>query len=291
MNKKTIGLVGLGRMGLGLAGQLTSKGYQMVGYDLAPAARERLTELGGQAVTDLAELPGLAEVILLFVLDGSQVLTVVDGLLPACGQSSAIVCLSTIRKSDLEEAARKAADRGVGFLDCPVTGGPARAADGTMALMAAGEPALVDRLRPILEDAGQLNVVGQIPGLGQAVKQCNQLLVTTIQAASMEMLFLAKKLGLDLHQVRDIISSGVAGNTYFDLVATAALDKVPSPCTLGLMNKDSDLVMDTVNSLNLPLFMANAANQYCHAGMAMGLADEEVSEMVQVVAAFAGEKF
>lgn len=291
MNKKTIGLVGLGRMGLGLAEQLTSKGYQMVGYDVAPAAGERLAALGGQAVTDPAELPGLAEVIFLFVLDGGQVLTAVDKLLPACGPASAIVCLSTIRKSDLEEAARRAADRGVGFLDCPVTGGPARAADGTMALMAAGEPALVDRLRPILEDAGQLNVVGQIPGLGQAVKQCNQLLVTTIQAASMEMLFLAKKLGLDLHQVRDIISSGVAGNTYFDLVATAALDKVPSPCTLGLMNKDSDLVMDTVNSLKLPLFMANAANQYCHAGMAMGLADEEVSEMVQVVAAFAGEKF
>ena len=107
--------------------------------------------------------------------------------------------------------AERCAEKSVGFIDCPVTGGPQRIVAGTLTLIAAGAKKFIEECRDILEIQGNIVFIGDTPGLGQAVKHCNQLLVGTTQAAAMEVITLARKSGLDPRLVCDVVGSGVGG--------------------------------------------------------------------------------
>jgi 3-hydroxyisobutyrate dehydrogenase len=288
---KSVGIVGLGRMGMPAAKVLINAGYRVVGYEKRSEAVDEFIALGGESVSDYKTVAEKVKIIIVFVLNDAQVIDVISGesgLLKSAAKGHHIICMATINRQNLERLAAQCAAKKVGFVDSPCTGGPARAESGTLTLITAAADDALKTCRPILELLGNIVLVGKTPGMGQAVKHCNQLLVAVTHTAVMELILMARKTGLDARQTCDIIASGVAGSDYFRLVADSVLNGSPAPCSLGLLIKDSNIVMGSARDLKLPLLTANAANQYFLSSDALGLEEEESSELMCILEKLSG---
>ena len=283
---KTIGIIGMGRMGMPAAKKYMREGYNVVGFDRRPDVIEEFKSAGGIAVGNCTEVAQKAGTVIIYVLNDQQVIEVVtgpNGILEGYHDQTKVICMSTIDKENLEWIAEQCAKRNVGFVDCPVTGGPTRVEAGTLTLIAAASKEFLEACRPILEVQGQIIYAGEKPGLGQAVKHCNQLLVGTTLAATAEMITLAKKSGLDPRLVCQVVGSGICGSDYFRLVASSILDNTPSPGGLGQMCKDIGLVINDSRRVQAPLIVANAASQYFLAALSLGMENADSSDLIKVL--------
>ncbi len=283
---KIVGIIGLGRMGKASAKRFLEQGYQVMGYERRPEVAGELASMGVGIVHRSKEVAQKAKTDIVFVLNDQQVIEVVtgpEGLLEACDRDSTVICMSTIKRDSLEWVAAQCQEKGVRFIDCPCTGGPARVAAGTLTMIAAASPEHLAVSRPVLEVLGKIVCVGERPGMGQAVKHCNQLLVGTTHAAVMEVITMARRGGLDPGLVCEVIGSGIAGSDYFRLLSTSVLDRTPAPGGLGQMCKDMDIVVHSGRGLKIPLYVATAAYHYFLAAQSLGLEDQEASELIQVL--------
>lgn len=281
-----VGIIGLGRTGLPVAKALITAGYEVYGYDINQEKRDLLEDLGGNFPGSPQEVAKMSGTLLVMVLNDEQVREVISGkqgLLQGINPGSVIVCMSTINRSTLEEEAGKCRERQIGFVDCPFTGGPARIPTGNLTLIAAGPEEVLKKVSPVLEVVGKINVVGNQPGLGQAVKHCNQLLVGVTHAATMEVITLARELGLDTGQVREIIASGIAGSDYFRLLSESVLRKTSSPGGLGQMCKDVSIVINTTRATGMPAYTIAGAGQYFTRAEASGMQNREGADLIEIV--------
>jgi len=194
-----------------------------------------------------------------------------------------VIGMATINRENQEWIARQCESRGVRFVDCPFTGGPARVETGTLTLIVAAPAEYVKICRPVLEVIGKIVHVGEIPGIGQSVKHCNQLLVGVTHAAVLETIQMAKKLGLDPHMVCEIVGSGIGGSDYFRLLSKSVLDHTPSPGGLGQMAKDIGIVVNTARNIKLPLYVATSAYQYFLAALSQGMEHMEGRDLMKVL--------
>jgi 3-hydroxyisobutyrate dehydrogenase-like beta-hydroxyacid dehydrogenase len=217
------------------------------------------------------------------VLNDEQVHEVVESISKTINKKLTVICMSTINRNNLEKAATQCADAELSFIDCPFTGGPARVANGSLTLIAAGKNRLIDLIEPELSIIGNITRAGEKPGLGQAVKHCNQLLVGTTQAATMEVIALSRRLGLDPKLVCSVVGSGIAGSDYFRLLAESVLEGKPSPGGLGQMCKDMAIVANTTKEVGLPANAANAAASYFEKAANLGMQNRESADLIEVV--------
>lgn len=283
---KTIGIVGLGRVGMPAAKAYVEASYQVFGYDPNPNAVAEFKAIGGRAGSNPADVARKAEVVLVMVLNDAQVIEAVakeNGIIQGAKPGSTIICMSTINRSNLEKVAAECAAKGLDFVDCPFTGGPARIPTGSLTLIAAANPRVLALVTPVLEVIGNIIHAGDRPGLGQAIKHCNQLLVGATHAATMEVIVLARKLGLNPALVTQVVGSGIAGSDYFRLLAESVLEKKPSPGGLGQMCKDVAIVANTTRDVNLPAYVANAAARYFSMAEALGMQDREGADLIEIV--------
>jgi 2-hydroxy-3-oxopropionate reductase len=281
-----IGIVGLGRCGMPAAQRLIEKGYTVAGYARRAEVVEKFISMGGIHLENPEQVARHSDTTIVMVLDDNQVMEVVagsDGILQGAAEGTSVICMSTINRNNLEQVASQCVMRGVRFLDCPFTGGPARVAKGTLTLIVAGEESVLADLRPIIEVLGQVHVVGERPGMGQAVKHCNQLLVTVVHAATVEVITLARKSGVDVTQTCEIMGSGIAGNDYFRLVSKAIIEKTDSPGGMGQLWKDVNIVVNSGRKYNLPLLAAMAASQYFNMAMSLGMGNEDSARLSEVM--------
>lgn len=283
---ETIGIIGLGRMGMPAAKKYIKEGYEVVGYARRPEVIEEFTSFGGTALENSKEVAEKAGKVIVYVLNDQQVIEVVtgpDGILEGCHEDTRVICMSTIDKENLEWVAGECVKKQVGLVDCPVTGGPARVEAGTLTLIVAAPKDLLEECRAVLEVQGQITYVAETPGMGQAVKHCNQLLVATTLAATAEVITLARKSGLDTRLVCQVIGNGICGSDYFRLVASAILDDTPSPGGLGQMCKDIGLVINDSRRVQAPLVVASAASQYFLSALSLGMENADSSELIRVL--------
>jgi len=284
--KEKIGIVGLGRMGMPTAKKLLSAGYPVIGYARRQEVIEELKSIGGEVARDYKEVAQKAKTVIVFVLNDQQVIDVVtgeNGILEGTSNGSTIICMSTINRENLEWVAKECQKKDVGFVDCPCTGGPPRIEKGTLILIAAAPRGLLEKCRPILELLGEIIHVGETPGMGQAVKHCNQLMVGINLAATMETLTMAKRGGLDPRIVCEVIGKGIVGSDFFRIISSSVLDLKSSGGGLGQMCKDMDIVINTSKRLKLPLLVATSAYQYFLAAQSLGLEDQDNSQLIKVV--------
>ena len=283
---ETIGIIGLGRMGREAAIKYIAEGYNVVGYARRPEVIREFTAAGGIAVKNSREVAEKSEIVIVYVLNDQQVIDVVtgpDGILDGCHKSTRVICMSTIDKDNLEWLAEKCAEKKVGLLDCPVTGGPARIKAGTLTLIVAAPKDLLEECRPVLEVQGKITYIGEKPGLAQAVKHCNQLLVATTLASTIEVITLARKGGLDPKVVCQVIGSGICGSDWFRLITSSILDNTPAPGGLGQMCKDIGLVINDARRVRTPLLVASASYQYYLAALSLGLENADAHELIKVI--------
>jgi putative dehydrogenase len=166
---ETIGIIGLGRMGMAAAIKYIAEGYNVIGYARRPEVIKEFTAAGGMAMRNSREVAEKSGKVIVYVLNDQQVIHVVagpDGILEGCHKDTRVICMSTIDKDNLEMLAAKCAEKKVGFVDCPVTGGPARVKAGTLTLIVAAAKDVLEEYRAILEVQGKITYVGEKPGLG-----------------------------------------------------------------------------------------------------------------------------
>jgi 3-hydroxyisobutyrate dehydrogenase len=287
----SIGIIGLGRMGMPTAKKFIDAGFRVAGNDLRPEAMEELRSAGGEAVEDGKRVAQKAKTVIVFVLNDQQVIETItgpNGVLEGCNDSSIVICMATIDRDNLQRVAQMCSEKGVGFVDCPCTGGPARVENGTLTMIAAAPKKLLQTCRPTLEVLGKIIFAGETPGMGQAIKHCNQLLICTTHAAVMEIIALAKKSGLDPRIVCEVIASGIGGSDYFRLLSASLLENTPAPGGMGQLFKDISLVVNDGRRVELPLLVATAAFHYFLAAQSLGMENQDSSKLIQVIEKMSG---
>jgi 3-hydroxyisobutyrate dehydrogenase-like beta-hydroxyacid dehydrogenase len=283
---ETIGIIGLGRMGMVAAKKYIREGYKVAGYARRPEVVKEFIGAGGMALRNSREVAEKSGKTIVYVLNDQQVIDVVtgpDGILEGAHKETRVICMSTIDIENLEWVAGECVRKKVGFVDSPVTGGPARVEAGTLTLIVATSKDLLGECRSALEVQGKITYVGEKPGLGQAVKHCNQRLVAATLAATVELVTLARKEGLDPRLVCQVVGSGICGSDWFRLITSSILENAPAPGGLGQMCKDIGLVINDSRKVRTPLIVASAAYQYFLAALSLGMENAGVHELIQVL--------
>lgn len=283
---RNIGIIGLGRCGMPAAQRLIANGFKVFGYARRPEVIQKFEGLGGTFRPSPAEVARQVPVVIVMVLNDAQVIDVIagpKGILTAADEGSTIVCMSTINRESLDRMLGECNARKVKLIDCPFTGGPARIPTGALTLIAAAPEKDLAPCRKILELLGKITYAGEIPGMGQAVKHCNQLLVTAIHAATAELIILAKNTGVDPKLVCDVVGSGIGGNDYFRLLSKAILENTTSPGGMEQLWKDINIVITSSRRHNLPLLVSSAVAHYFNMCVAQGLAKEDSARIIDVM--------
>ena len=214
----TVGLIGLGEIGLPMASRLVQGGWRVVGYDVQGKALEQAVAAGVKQAGSPAEVARTVDRTIVSVVrtlpQTEAVLFGTDGLVAANRAVIDVAVMSTLNPAAMAKLAERAAGHGLTLVDAPVSGGRAGAEAGTLAIMLAGEPAALERMRPVLELLGTNRfVLGERAGMGQAAKLANQVMLTAALLGVAEGLTLARSFGLDAGTVLPIIGVS-AGNSW-----------------------------------------------------------------------------
>lgn len=258
-----LGFVGLGAVGQSMATHLSAAPGELYVYDIRTEAMDALSAVGAVACSSPAEVATHASIVFVSLPSPQIVLeslTASDGLLSGTAMQT-FVDLSTSGTEMAATVAAMLAERGVGYLDAPVSGGPQGARNAKLTVMAAGTPELFSELEPLLSLIGS-NVlhVGEMPGQGQLTKVINNQLSATAMAATGEALALGVKGGLDPVRLLGAINLSSGRNTasedkYPRCVVTRAFDY---GFRLRLMAKDTALCMREAARLDFPMSIGGA---------------------------------
>lgn len=206
-----VGFVGAGLMGGPMVRRLLGASFEVTVSSRHPS---RLAGRGWKVVGSPAEAARGAEVVCSIVPDSPEVTDVVSSVLQTAAPGTVLVEMSTIAPTTARRLAVDCAERGVSYLDCPVSGGPAGAEAGTLAIWVGGDPTALERARPVLSvlgDPDRLRHCGDV-GAGLVVKLANNLLGASIAAVCAEALAMAGRAGVDLDLVVEAVSGGTGAN-------------------------------------------------------------------------------
>ncbi|MEM1073181.1 MAG: 3-hydroxyisobutyrate dehydrogenase [Pseudomonadota bacterium] len=197
-----VAVIGLGNMGAPMAENLAKAGLRVTGYDPVGAAAVgvEMLESGATAAQD-------ADVVLTMLPNGDILRSVADELLPVMKKGALFLDCSTVDVESARAVAQTAADREIGFVDAPVSGGIGGAAAGTLTFMAGGSVAAFQTAEPLFDIMGQKAVHCGDAGAGQAAKICNNMILGATMIATCEAFALADKLGLDRQKMFDVVST------------------------------------------------------------------------------------
>jgi len=199
-------------------------------------------------------------------------------------EGSCVVLCSTVTATWAKSASEKFKSKGIDFLDCPISGGPVRAAAGDLTIMASGEDKVLDKASSILESMGESHIIQGGAGMGSTVKMVHQLLAGVHVCAAAEALALAAKAGLDVEQMYNIVNSAAGASWMFkdrgQRMISAETEEVKS--ALAIFVKDLDIVYSEAKSLGSPIPLASSALQQFITGQALGYGRNDDSQVVKV---------
>ena len=257
--KQTVGVVGLGSMGIGMAKILATKGFRVVGFDLS---EERRTAAAAniEAVARLEDVFSQSKFIVFSLPTARDVESVVNeymSLLSGAGTRVIIIDTSTSEPDVSRELARKLNDSGHGFLDAPVSGGPSGAASGNLTMMIGGSETDVALARPVIEAlASKILHVGP-NGAGNVAKLVNNLLVAAHMITTSEGLKLAAAAGIEPEAALRVVNAA-SGRSFISEVhfpTWIMSDRFDSGFSMALMRKDVRLARELAaqTGVDLPL--------------------------------------
>lgn len=287
-----IHVIGLGSMGLGMAQSLLRAGHTLHGLDLNPAQTAVLEQAGGQALTRHSPL---ADALVCVVLNAAQTESALfgdDGWAGYLKPGGTILSCATVSPDFARKMEEMAQDRGLHYLDAPISGGSLRAASGELSVIASGTPAAFDGAAEALAAMAQtVHRLGDQAGPGSAMKAVNQLLAGVHIAAMGEALGLATSQGLDLSRVLDVIRVSAGTSWMFENRAPHVIDADYTPrSSINIWPKDLGIVTDIASAAGLPLPLTQTAlAQYRDAAQA-GLGLEDDAAITKLVASRAGLK-
>jgi 3-hydroxyisobutyrate dehydrogenase len=269
-----VGVIGTGAMGGGVVQSLVRAGIPTVVRDIRPGAQDAAVRHGASPADSPADLARRCDVVIILVVDALEVETVlfgVDGAAAALIPGIVVLASSTVDPARPAQWVPRIARFGAALLDAPVSGGPAKAAAGTMTMMVSGDPAALERVRPVLAAiSGRLFALGPRAGDASAFKVVNNLLAAANLAAGAEALALAHAMGLDLALAADVIVASSGGSWIFaDRVPRALADDFAPRAAAKILAKDIGIAVALAQRLGVDATFAQAAQ----AALAEALAD------------------
>jgi 3-hydroxyisobutyrate dehydrogenase len=252
-----IGFVGLGNMGAPMAGHLAAAGYRLVVADANAAALERFgAAVQCQQAASLTELGRACRLVITMLPDGAAVRQVVlaeEGVAAALSPGSVVLDMSSAEPVGTRDLGRQLQPLGISLVDAPVSGGVKRALEGSLAIMAGGEPAAIARCRPVLARLGQLFCAGAC-GAGHAVKALNNYLSAVALAATAEAMLAGERFGIDPALMLEIFNHSTGRNTATEQKYPACVlpRSFNSGFGLGLMAKDLRIALALARSVEAP---------------------------------------
>ncbi len=289
-----VGFIGLGLMGRPMALNLLRAGFPLVVHNRSQGPVDALVEAGATPAASPAEVAARSEVIITMLPDSPDVRKVLSGphgVFETIQPGAVIVDMSTIAPAAARELASQAAGRGATMLDAPVSGGEIGAINASLSIMVGGEPAALERVRPLLNKMGNPDRVVHIgpPGAGQVCKACNQICIGGALASVSEAFAIAMRAGIDPAKVREALLGGFAASRVLEVHGERILKSnyVPGFKT-RLYHKDLGIVMQTVHELAVSAPVAAIVQQYVSALMAAGRGDDDYSSLATAVFDAAG---
>ena len=243
------GIVGVGNMGGAMAAHLLEQGWSVRVRDIDEAKVRALERLGAVACGDAFEAAEGCASLVVCVVDAAQTEQVLfgpGGAAQAMGPGQAVLLCPTISPLDVEDIALRLAERGIAAIDAPMSGGPARARDGSMSLMVACEDAVFERHRALIEALShKVFRIGSRPGDGARTKLVNNLLAGINLVGAAEALALAQCLGLDLGKTLDVIEQS-SGQSWVgsDRMRRAIAGDFEPRAHVALLQKDTRLAIE-----------------------------------------------
>ena len=253
----TIGFIGLGIMGQGMARNLLKAGFSLFVWNRTPGKMEPLVDLGAKTTKSPADLASKSDIVITCVSDTPDVESVIlgeDGVILGINKGSLLIDMSTISPHTTREIAERLSKKGVHMLDAPISGGSEGAARGTLSIMVGGSEDQFTRAMPAFEAMGKtITHVGPI-GAGQTVKLVNQILVVVTMLGVGEALLFAEAGGLDLQKTLDAVTQGAAGSWMLSNRGPQVINRDWRPgFTIDLQQKDLRLVLEAADQMGIPM--------------------------------------
>ena len=280
-----VAFLGVGAMGLPMAGHVTRAGHTVSAYDPSTSQLQRVAELGASPSASAASAVEDADVVVVMVATPAQLMDVLrgsHGVAKKIPKGATCVVMSTVGVEALKEAQQVLAPNGVVLVDAPVTGGAAGAEAGTLTILVGAAPHDLEGVRGVLECMGRVAECGSNVGDGQAVKLVNQLLCSVHLVAASEALAFAKALGLDPSAVLDIVAGGAAGSWMLNDRGPRMLSTdAPVRSTVDIFVKDSSLVAHAAAEAGFDAPVLKAAAEQLRQASSAGLGREDDSRVIR----------
>jgi 3-hydroxyisobutyrate dehydrogenase-like beta-hydroxyacid dehydrogenase len=263
--KPSVGLIGLGLMGRPIAANLLKKGFSLTVWNRTPERAQALVSEGAQMAATPQKAAAASDVVIVIVSDPPAVEHVLwgeNGVLGGLRRGSVLVDCSTVSPALARRAAAACAERGVDYLDAPVTGGTWGAEKGELVMMVGGAAETLKRVEPIFGAIAKRWFHLGPPGAGQTVKLAMNLLLALEVDALAEALALAQAGGVAGERVVEVMQSSMGRAPVLDVKAPMLLEhKYPPSFPLRLMHKDLVLAMDLAKQLGVSLPAGSAARE------------------------------
>lgn len=295
----TVTVIGLGAMGGGMARSLMESPAtkQVSGFDMNKSLLENFYNESVQAKKAPAQMPtsqkesitAETDFVVLALVNEKQCEAVCFGgdaaVLSLLSKGSCVILTSTVTATWARKARKLFLAKEILFVDCPMSGGPARAREGALTMMASGDEASLAKAKPMIDAMGSdVHVIQGGAGMGSTVKMVHQLLAGVHICAAAEALALAAKAGLDVHQMYDIVNGAAGASWMFrnrgERMLEAGDPEVKS--ALDIFVKDLDIVHAEAKALQSPIPIASSALQQFVSGQSLGLGKKDDSQVVKV---------
>jgi len=288
-----VGFIGLGIMGRPMALNLLKGGHQVTVWARRAESMAPLVEAGGVAAARPAAVAATSDVVFSMVADAPDVREVMlgtHGVVQQAAPGLIAVDMSTIPPAAAKDIGADLGNRGISFLDAPVSGGEAGAIAGSLSIMVGGDQSTFDKVQPLFACMCKNIVYVGGPGTGQVAKAANQILTGVGVLAVAEAMAFAKKNGADPARVREALLGGFANSKILENHGQRMLDRNFKPGFKSWMHeKDMNIVMQTAHELGLYLPAAAATAQMFKAMVGSGMGEEDSVAIIKLLENLSGQ--
>lgn len=287
-----IGFIGLGIMGRGMAANILRAGFPLTVWNRTPGRADELVAAGAHLASSPADLAARSDIVISCVSDTPDVEAVLfgpQGAIEGARPGMLMIDMSTISPQGAQQFAARLSERGIGFLDAPVSGGSEGAARGTLSIMVGGPAELVERAMPVLQAMGKTITHVGGHGAGQTVKLVNQILVVGTMLAISEAFVFAQASGVDLEKTLAAVSGGAAGSWMLSNRGPQVIRRDWRPgFTIDLQQKDLRLVLAAADAVGAPMLATSTVFHLYRTLQAAGLGHEGNHALIKALERLAG---
>jgi 3-hydroxyisobutyrate dehydrogenase len=283
-----IGFIGTGTMGQPMLANLVKKEFNVVAFDIVPAALDTAVRLGAARAGSVGEAAANCDLVITMLPSSANVEAVYlgsEGIVGTAARGRLCVDMSTIDPGTSQRVAARLKERGLRFLDAPVSGGVAGATAGTLAIMVGGDAGDLEEARPVLAAMGANIIHVGAVGAGEVAKLCNNLISGTVAVAVSEAFRIGEAFGVDPQILTSVIAKSSGATWVMEhmhpvpgIVESAASNRQYAPGFMtDLMAKDLALAVNAAREKRVPVVVAPAAQQLYRMASSHGLGREDFS--------------